>query len=215
MRRSLRNSMHAARHAAITVAVVTACSGSRADQPPADSAGGDTPPPVAAAPPVTAPPQAPAQGAVPQVDPDDVNASIVWDPATKSAEIPVVSSLTSAAGGWNFNGFANGDATLVVPVGTTVRMDYYNADAAPHSVGMVKGDPAAIPSAPGDPAIPNAVSRRFVTGLGPNQRDLVTFIANEPGRYLMVCGVPGHAVGGMWMHFEVSTSATQPTYRTK
>lgn len=152
--------------------------------------------------------------APPQVDPGNVNASVQWDPATKTAIVPNVTALTSSAGGWNFNGYANGNATLVVPLGATVEMEYYNGNGHPHSVGIVPGSPNQIPSTPGDPAFPNAISTRFIPGMAPNTRDVLRFKADKPGTYLMVCGVPGHALSGMWVKFQVSSSAREPTWRT-
>lgn len=161
--------------------------------------------PAAPAPPAKAPPQ---------VDPENVNASLQWDAATRKATVPNVTALTSNAGGWNFNGYANGNATLVVPLGATVEMEYYNGNGHPHSVGIVPGSPNQIPSTPGDPAFRNAISVRFIPGMAPNTRDVLRFTADKPGTYLMVCGVPGHALSGMWVKFQVSPSAKEPTWRT-
>lgn len=199
--------------AVLAAVVLLGCGGGGDDATNQAGAGGDT----AAATQAAAPPAAPApkpKPAVPQVDPKNVNAALKWDSATKKVTLPNITGLTSSAGGWNFNGYANGNATLVVPVGSTVEMEYINGDAHPHSVGVVPGSPKAIPSMPGDPAFPNAVSTRFLAGMAPNARDVVRFTADKPGTFLMICGVPGHASSGMWIKFEVSRTAKQPTWRT-
>lgn len=198
-------------------AALAACGGgagetaATADSSVAAPAGTDAPATAAAAP---AAPAKAAAAAMPTVDPANVNASLQYDAPSKTLKLPNVSGLTSAAGGWNFDGYANGNATLVLPVGTIVEMEYYNADAHPHSVGIVAGDPKAIPSAPGDPVFPNAISAKYQAGMASGQRDVVRFTADKPGTYLMVCGVPGHAVSGMWIKVEVSRTAKTPAFRT-
>ena len=195
--------------AEVAAMTLAACGSGSEQASPADSG---TAAPAAVAP--AAAPAAASKPAMPQVDPANVNASLQYDAATKTLKLPNVSGLTTAAGGWNFDGYANGNATLVIPVGTTVEMEYYNADAHPHSVGIVAGRPSAIPSAPGDPAFPNAVSAKYQAGMASGQLDLVRFTADKPGTYLMVCGVPGHAVSGMWIKVEVSRTAKTPAFRT-
>jgi hypothetical protein len=38
-----------------------------------------------------------------------------------------------------------------------------------------------------------------------------SFTADKAGQYAFVCGVPGHAAGGMWDEFDVSDSAKNVT----
>jgi sulfocyanin len=197
--------------AALTAAALGACAGGGGEQPADSAAAAQSS--VAAAAPAAPPPAAASKPAMPAVDPENVNASIEYDAAAKTVRFPNVSGLTASAGGWNFNGFANGNATLVVPLGTTVEMEYYNADAHPHSVGIVAGRPDAIPSAPGDPVFANAISAKYQSGMPSGARDVVKFTADKPGTFLMVCGVPGHAPSGMWIKVEVSRTAKSPTFR--
>jgi sulfocyanin len=205
---------------AATAAVLTACQGEHA--PPADTAA-SAPVPAAAAPPTTPTPAsaaaptataASAAGGRPTVDAKNVAASIQYDSAAKTAKIPVISGLTSNGGGWNFNGYAQGQMTIVVPVGTKVVMPYYNDDIVPHSMVAVAGSASRIPSAPGDPVFRGATTRSPDNGLMTGQHDDVTFTAETPGRFLLVCGVPGHAQSGMWVYLEVSRTAKRPTVRT-
>lgn len=160
----------------------------------------------------------PSGGAVaaasPKVDPSNIKESLRWDAATKSMSLPMVSGLTPDAGGWNFNGRARGNMTIVVPVGTKVTMPFYNRDIVPHSLGVVEGSPTNVPSAPSQPAFPNAETKNFQQGIATNEGDTVVFTADKAGTYLIVCGVPGHAVSGMWLVLEVSSTATQPRITT-
>jgi sulfocyanin len=159
--------------------------------------------------------QATAPTSAPSVDPSNVKASMQWDAATKSMTLPMVSGLNKNAGGWNFDGQARGSMTIVVPVGAKVTFPYYNEDIVPHSLGVVEGSPTNVPSLPSQPAFPRAATRNFQQGIPTNQGDVVTFTADKPGTYLIVCGVPGHAASGMWVIFTVSPSATVPQITTK
>jgi sulfocyanin len=166
--------------------------------------------------PQAAAPAAPAAAASqrPTIDPKNVAASIQYDGATKTATIPVISGLTSNAGGWNFNGYARGEMTIVVPVGTNVVMPFYNDDIVPHSVVIMPGSGKAIPSTPGDPAFRGSESNNPINGQMSGKRDDVRFTADKAGKYLMICGVPGHAASGMWVYFEVSATAKAPSVKT-
>jgi len=42
-----------------------------------------------------------------------------------------------AAGPFNCNGYTNGAATLVVPPGSTVMMNFENLDGTPHSAALI------------------------------------------------------------------------------
>ena len=42
--------------------------------------------------------------------------------------------------------------------------------------------------------------------------EIVRFTANKAGTYRLACGVPGHALSGMWDTFIVSASAKTATY---
>ncbi len=213
-RRHLRTSRLALAAAGISTAA-TGCGGEGPNQSTADSAGVSVSaaPVTPAAPEPTPAPAAPGAKADqrPEIDPKNVAASIKYDAATKTATIPMISGLTTNAGGWNFNGYARGEMTIVVPVGTIVVMPYYNDDIVPHSAVAVSGSAKSIPSAPGDPVFRGAETRSADNGLMTGQHDDMRFTADKPGKYLLVCGVPGHAQSGMWVYLQVSPSAKAPT----
>jgi sulfocyanin len=151
----------------------------------------------------------------PAVDAGNVKASLTWDAASKTMTLPIVSGLNRNYGGWNFDGQGRGSMTIVVPVGTKVTMPFYNEDIVPHSMGIVQGSATSVPSAPSQAAFSQAQSTNFQQGIATNQGDNVVFTADKPGTYLLVCGVPGHAVSGMWVVFQVSASAKAPQITTK
>lgn len=149
-----------------------------------------------------------------EVNPDDPKAAMKWDAATRTATYPIISGRTSVNSAWNFNGYANGGLTIVVPVGSSMVMPFANEDAnISHSAGVIAGSAQNIPPAPTDLAFAGASTRRFEAGLRAGETDVMRFTADKPGRYLMICGVPGHGTGGMWVWFEVSSSAKAPDVR--
>ena len=62
-----------------------------------------------------------------------------------------------------------------------------------------------------EPAFPKAETPDVKTGIKPSQKASFTFKADKPGEYWIMCGVPGHALGGMWDKLIVSDSATTPS----
>ena len=42
---------------------------------------------------------------------------------------------------------------------------------------------------------------------------MIAFKAKKAGKFLWLCGVPGHAQSGMWTHLEISAAATSPYLR--
>jgi sulfocyanin len=136
-----------------------------------------------------------------------------YNAATKTVTIAVTAALGSTQGGFNFNGGANGNQTITVPQGWTVRMHVVNSDAIPHSA-IIIDDVQPLPSAPDQPALPRAYTSHLADGLAPvNGSDDLVFTASKPGHYLLACGVPGHAPSGMWIRFKVVADAEAPSYQ--
>lgn len=134
------------------------------------------------------------------------------DKETKTASMEITAGLTTANSAWNFNGYANGDMSIVVPKGWTVRMHFRNRDASvPHSVGVVEIMDEIPPS--GDQmkiAFPGAFTVNFTTGLSSMREDHFDFTVARVGRFWMACGVPPHARAGMWDYFVVSDTISEP-----
>ena len=130
--------------------------------------------------------------------------------AARTVRVTLVAGETDANNRWNFNGYANGEATVVVPVGYTVTVNFENRDPVHyHSVGVLAraaSYPAIFEEATPvfDGAITsNATSMTEATAPG-GGTESITFVASEAGEYALVCPVPAHAVTGMWIGFEVS-----------
>ncbi|WP_423927120.1 sulfocyanin-like copper-binding protein [Candidatus Palauibacter sp.] len=137
---------------------------------------------------------------------------IAVDEASRTVTIDLVAGSTDANNRWNFNGYANGEATVVVPEGYTVTVNFENRDPVNyHSVGVLER--AASYPAIFDAAVPvfegaitsNATSMTEATAPG-DGTETISFTASTAGDYALVCPIPAHAVTGMWIGFEVSAS---------
>jgi plastocyanin len=144
---------------------------------------------------------APSSGATAAAD----SQYLKYDAATKTVTFELV------AGPFTFNGFGSGGGTLTVPPGTTNVWNFVQYDGTPHSAEVASGT-GPIPNAGGDPAIPRAYTKKVVEGMVQGDKDVVRFTAPDTGTYRIICGVPGHALSGMWIWFKVDPTATTPTF---
>jgi Sulfocyanin (SoxE) domain len=197
MLRSLRMPATAA---ALSAAI--ACAG-RTQTTPAE--------PTPAASPVSTPVAAAPTRATPPSSPDWLAIDSVLKTAALTLEVTRPPDAPSAL----INGYRNGEARIVVPVGWTVKWNWRNADtASPHSlVVMVQRE--KIPLEGGRPAFSNAMTRMVTEGLPPGQTDQTTFVAEEAGWYWLMCGVPSHALAGEWVELRVDPEVKLPTVNVK
>ena len=110
--------------AALTVAIA-ACGGG--------DAGSDAP----------APAPAPAPAATPTAAPSAGPAAADWvtvDESAQTVTINLIAGETTANVSWNYNGYSKGEATVVVPVGYTVTINFENQDPVNfHSLAVLDG----------------------------------------------------------------------------
>ena len=155
-----------------------------------------------------------AGAAAPAAAPGDsvkVNQFMSYDASTKTVSIQLVASFGSVNGGMNFNGGYKGNQSITVPQGWTVKMHFVNKDAIPHSAILLP-DKLPLPMQPQDPALPRAYTIDVTAGLPTGGTDEINFKASQPGKYLIVCGVPGHGPSGMYIGFVVAADAKAPSY---
>jgi sulfocyanin len=137
-----------------------------------------------------------------------------YDAATKTVTFALEAGAPGAAGPFNFNGYANGGATLTVPPGSTVVMNFVNLDGTPHSAELI-ADTDPMPNVGGDdPAIPGAYTKDVTQGLPQGGTDVMRFTAPPSGSFRIFCGVPGHGLSGMWIRFKVDPAAKAPRWVT-
>jgi len=126
---------------------------------------------------------------------------------TVSLELKVDGAAGSPA---TISGYRQGGVEVVVPLGWTIRWRWINGDStAAHSL-VVMAEREKLPAEGGSPVFDNAMSRNVVRGLGPGKTDETTFTADQQGWYLLLCGVPGHALGGEWIGLKVDPDARVP-----
>lgn len=132
------------------------------------------------------------------------------DHDARTVTMDIVAGETGANNSWNYNGYFNGNATIVVPVGYEITINFSNADQAnPHSVGIDAGTGASWPAMFEDPqpVFEGAMTSNptdMASATQPGASETITFTADTAGEYTMVCYVPAHAVTGMWIYFTVS-----------
>jgi plastocyanin len=166
-------------------ATVTASAAATVAAQPADS------PPVAA----------PAAQSTAAADSEYVK----WDAASKTVTFRLV------AGPFEFNHFTNGGGTLTVPPGSTNVWNFLQNDGTPHSAEVASGT-GPVPNSGGDPAIPRAYTNKAVEGMAQGETDVIRFTAPDTGSYRIICGVPGHALSGMWIWLKIDPAAKTPSF---
>jgi sulfocyanin len=134
-----------------------------------------------------------------------------WDPATNTVTFALAAGAPGKSGPFNFNGYTTGAATLVVPAKSTVVMNFVNDDYTPHSAEII-GEKGPLPNMGGAAAIPSAYTRNLTQGVPQGGTDKLRFTAPEGGTFRIICGVPGHAVSGMWIFLKVDPSAKAPSW---
>jgi hypothetical protein len=130
---------------------------------------------------------------------------VQYDAATKTV------TFRLEAGPFSFNGFTNGGATLTVPPASNNVWNFEQNDGTPHSAEVASGS-GPLPNAGGDPAIPRAYTNKVVEGLPQGATDIIRFTAPDTGTYRIICGVPGHALSGMWLWLKVDPAAKGPSF---
>jgi sulfocyanin len=140
-----------------------------------------------------------------------VNTYMWFSASERTVHVSLNAAVGGTNGGMNFNGGSSGSHTMTVPVGWKVRMQFTNLDAIPHSA-IIIANQQPLPAIPQTAAFGAAYTRDLTGGLFTEQKDAIDFTARTAGRYVLVCGVPGHGPSGMWIWFVVSADATAPAY---
>ncbi len=138
---------------------------------------------------------------------------LAWDAATRTVTFELIAGGEGAKSPFNFNGYIDGEANLVVPPGVSVVMNFIQKDGTPHSAELI-ADKAPMPNMGGEPAIPRAYTSKVVEGLPQEATDVMRFTAPDSGSYRIFCGVPGHGLSGMWIRFTVDPAAQEPRFET-
>lgn len=136
--------------------------------------------------------------------------------AAATAAFSIVAGQGTANGGMNFNGKDKGRIVITVPVGAEVTLTLTNKGDLPHSLQIIPFTDKLPGTALAKPVFPGAETPNPQQGVLKGKTAVAKFTATKPGKYLMICGFPGHALLGMYGIFEVSASAaTKPSLVTK
>jgi hypothetical protein len=100
-----------------------------------------------------------------------------------------------------------------VPLGWKVRVTVTNHDADLQHSAIVVRQVLPPPEEMTVPAFTGAILPQLEEGMNEGDTTSFDFVADKVGRYMLACGVPGHAQGGMWMRLTVSADIDRPVYR--
>ncbi|HYM90195.1 MAG TPA: sulfocyanin-like copper-binding protein [bacterium] len=132
--------------------------------------------------------------------------------AGTTATFSIVAAQTPANGELNFNGADKGRLVITVPLGASVQITLTNKGSLPHSLEIIPYSDRLPAAAVPTPALPGAMTKDPQTGIMKGQTATMQFTAGKAGKYLLICGFPGHALLGMYGIFEVASSANvQPS----
>lgn len=131
-------------------------------------------------------------------------------PKAHYANLLMIASLTKADSGFNFDGYAKGKLTITVPAGWKVHVVFLNVGSLAHSLMVVPGSTKPTASHP-KPAFAGATTKLPYTGTPTGRGADFTFKATKPGKYRLLCAVPGHDAAGMWDTLIVKRGAKAAT----
>jgi sulfocyanin len=136
-----------------------------------------------------------------------------YEAAKNTVTFALEAGAPGSAGPFNFNGYNNGRATLTVPAGSNVVLNFVNLDGTPHSAEVI-ADQDPMPNQGADPAIPAAYTKDVTQGIPQGGTDVISFTAPPSGSFRIFCGVPGHGLSGMWIRLKVDPGAKSPKWIT-
>jgi sulfocyanin len=133
--------------------------------------------------------------------------------STRHVTITVIAGLNNSNRGFNFDGYAKGKATFMVPLNWTVQFAFSNHGAAPHSLALAQShgnNPKLARIGGNHVEIPHATQ-----GIMQGKTVRVSFKAKTAGTYYLICAVPGHDSFGMWDYFTISKHARTPSLKVR
>jgi hypothetical protein len=142
-----------------------------------------------------------------------VNEFLSYDAQAQRATVTLVAGYNGLNDALNYNGGARGSQGVLVPLGWTVHVLVMNRDPdLQHSaivIRQVQPPPEEMPA----PAFAGALLPQLEEGVHEGDSASFEFVAARRGSFMIACGVPGHAQGGMWLRLAVSGDIDRPDYR--
>lgn len=146
--------------------------------------------------------------------PDSLPPWVESDVPGQTVTLTLTAEPATGSASARLNGERDGSVQINIPVNWTVHWSWRNGDSIPHSL-VVVAEREKLPTEGGHPALDNAMSRAVTTGIPPGKTDETTFVADQPGWYWMLCGVPGHALAGEWIGLRIDPAATGVSIKRK
>jgi PQQ-dependent dehydrogenase (methanol/ethanol family) len=138
----------------------------------------------------------------------EISPNVYENAATKRVIFKVIAGQGTTNNGFNFNGYAKGAANFIVPAGWGMDVIFTNNGILPHSAAIVSSLAVSASTSPfastPNPRVGAVAGQTQYGGYG-------GFEVPPPGKYYLVCLVPGHITAGMWDYFTVSATATAPS----
>ena len=133
-----------------------------------------------------------------------------FDATSHTVDVTARAAYGAGNGEMNFDGYANGQLVIRIPVGWLVTVHCINdSKLLLHSCAVVSDTPATLGTRP--LSFPEASSPDPATGSRPDTTSTFQFVADRTGSYRIACLVHGHEIDGMWDRLVVTTTQTPST----
>lgn len=149
----------------------------------------------------------------PPAGPVHVNEFLTYDARVRTASLQLVAGYNGVNGSLNYNGAMRGTRAVAIPLGWRVHVIVSNHDTDLQHSAIVVQEVLPPPLELTTPAFEGGALARLDEGLHDEETGTFDFIADKAGRYMLACGVPGHAQSGMWIRLVVAPGLTVPAYR--
>jgi sulfocyanin len=142
-----------------------------------------------------------------------VNEFLTYDRGSRTVSLQLIAGYNGLNGSLNYNGATKGSHGIYVPTGWRIHVAVTNRDSDLQHSAIVVHEVLPPPVEPSEPAFPGAALPELDVGLHEDETGTMDFVASHAGRFMIACGVPGHAQAGMWLQLAVSNSIAVPSYR--
>lgn len=137
-----------------------------------------------------------------------------YDSSNKTVFL-TIAVLTSGPA-FNFNGTSNGQLKIYIPAGWSVYVTFINQQSLPHNLILLENNTAT----PNNADVAQFGKILYVIGATTSNYETAGISSGKvatglwgplnPGVYMLVCGILGHAESGMWAVVVVSSNVTTP-----
>ena len=142
-----------------------------------------------------------------------VNEFLSYDAQARSVNLLLIAGYNGLNEALNYNGGARGSQGISIPLGWKVHVSVTNRDSDLQHSAIVVRQTLPPPEDLPPPSFKGASIPHLDEGIHEGDTASFGFVADKTGNFMVACGVPGHAQGGMWMRLTVSADIDRPAYR--